>query len=207
MSCIAHNTHDGRAVLLSTHHVIFGEGAAKGSALSVVEIVDGRHVFHPIGRSLYGKLGILRFDNDDYYVDCAVASCERPDLLHDKTVCAGSAFPATFAGFSRAKIGSRVTKIGAATGITTGIVVDLNYSDTLSRRTHTPKQILIRPTEGYSAFSAEGDSGALIIDDANQVVGLLWGTNCRGEGVACHIAPVLLAMNIKLNVTPAFCFG
>src|SRR5918999_6184359 len=90
MSCIAHNTHDGRAVLLSTHHVIFGEGAAKGSALSVVEIVDGRHVFHPIGRSLYGKLGILRFDNDDYYVDCAVASCERPDLLRDKTVCAGS---------------------------------------------------------------------------------------------------------------------
>jgi hypothetical protein len=207
MSCIAHNLHDGRPVLLSTHHVIFSEDAAKGSAVSAIQIVDGRHVFHPIGRSLYGKLGTLRFENQDYYVDCAVASYERPDLLSSKTPWAGAVFQTAFAGFSTARIGSRVTKTGAATGATTGIVADLNYSDTLSPHTYTPKQILIKPTEGHLAFCAEGDSGALIIDDANQVVGLLWGTNCRGEGVACHIAPVLFAMNIKLNASPAFCSG
>jgi hypothetical protein len=51
-----------------------------------------------------------------------------------------------------------------------------------------------------AAFAEDGDSGALVVDDRNRAVGLLWGKSrrSRSEAFACHIQPVLEC----LNVTP-----
>jgi hypothetical protein len=58
----------------------------------------------------------------------------------------------------------------------------------------------LKPLDQNKVFSADGDSGAVVVDAANKAIGLLWGTNVRGEGIACPIAPVLYAMNITLEL-------
>jgi hypothetical protein len=95
-----------------------------------------------------------------------------------------------------------VTKCGAATGTTTGVVVSVDYADVAwieGRPQAASRQLLVRSLGDEGPFSAAGDSGALVVNASGKAVGLLWGANSRGEGVACPIAPVLHAMNIALT--------
>ena|GEM_PF-6515896 len=170
---LARTLHDGRRVVLSTWHVLYGEGA------------DGSCVFDDgsAGGALYGKLGIVQ----NVHVDCAVASYDGDDD------CA-------MRGHAPARIGQRVTKSGAATGTTRGVIVSVDASDDVvidGRTMRTSQQLLVRSVDAMP-FSDEGDSGALLLDDDDRAVGLLWGVNTHGDGVACPIAPVLYAMNITL---------
>jgi hypothetical protein len=180
--------------------VLFGDDAKEEAAVWLLIESAGKRHFSAIGKALYGKIGTVHFDGRDYHLDCAVSSYDN--VL--ATLADESRFPSStsVAGYDSPRLGSLVTKRGNATGITRGTIVDIGYSGSAcveGSSFSTPGQILVRPLEEYDAFSAEGDSGALIVDDANKAVGLLWGTNVRGEGLACPIAPVLYAMNITLN--------
>jgi hypothetical protein len=181
---LAHTLHDGRRVLLTTWHVLFGSDGVDDGPVSFVD--DGR--LSPAGRALYGKIGTIRIGDEDVHVDCAVAAYdgERRCTPREHTA---------------ARAGDRVTKSGAATGTTEGVVIRVDASDDVTidgRVLRTSRQILVRSLDG-SPFSAPGDSGALLLDADQRAVGLLWGVNTRGEGVACPIAPVLYAMNITLG--------
>jgi hypothetical protein len=199
LGCIAYTLDTRRPVLLSTWHVLFGNGAKEGGAVWLRIESAGRHHFAAVGKALYGKLGTAHFDGRDCHLDCAVSS-------HDKiltTVAPESRLPslASVSGYDSPRLGGLVTKRGNATGVTGGTIVDIDYSGSVGvegSSFSTPGQMLVRPLDEYAAFSAEGDSGALIVDEANNAVGLLWGSNVRGEGLACPIAPVLYAMNITL---------
>ena len=194
LGCLAHALHDDQPVLLSTWHVLFGNGAREGDAVWLVNEANGERSYAPLGRSLYGKLGRVRFAGEEHYIDCAVSSC----LVAPDDAFFGGALT-SLNGHDTPHVGDRVTKTGAATGTTTGIIIDVNYSEPARGQSPSgPTQILIKPVDG-AAFAAEGDSGSLIVSDSKKAVGLLWGTNTRGEGVACPIAPVLHAMNITLG--------
>ena len=193
LGCIARTTHDHRAVFLTNWHVLFGNGAGGSDTAWLIDDAGDARRYTAIGRALHGKIGNVRFNDADYYVDCAVGSC-----IDDS--------PVAVAAYATAMPGERVTKRGAATGTTTGVIVDAAYcgSACTDGRTHpTPRQLLIRSLQRNHPFSADGDSGAVIVNARNAVVGLLWGTNCHGEGVACHIAPVMQALNITLDATGA----
>lgn len=194
ISALAHTLHDGRAVLLSTWHVFYGNGARDGEGVWLISGPGEAERFTHAGQTLYGKIGTVRFRGEEFYVDCAVASCEG-------LVTADASILTPFiAGYRRARVGELVMKTGAATGTTRGIIVDANYSAANGTGAHVtaPNQLLIRPVNRQAPFSAEGDSGALIQDETNCAVGLLWGANTRGEGVACAIEPVLYVLNIAL---------
>ncbi|HXU35950.1 MAG TPA: hypothetical protein VN937_06270 [Blastocatellia bacterium] len=199
LGCIAYTLDTGRPVLLSTWHVLFGNGAKEGGAVWLrIESAGNRH-FAAIGKALYGKLGTVHFDGRDYHLDCAVSSYDKALT----TLADGSRLPSapSVTGYDSPRLGGLVTKRGNATGITRGTLVDIGYSGSACVEGNpfsTPGQILVRPLGENEVFSAEGDSGALIVDEANNAVGLLWGSNVRGEGLACPIAPVLYAMNITL---------
>jgi hypothetical protein len=104
------------------------------------------------------------------------------------------------------KRGDRVMKSGAATGTTTGVIVDTYYSGSTNGdntidsgvRKPAPRQLLIRSTDPRRPFAEEGDSGALVVNEDNVAIGLLWGTTTTAESVACPIGPVLHALNIRL---------
>jgi hypothetical protein len=166
--------------------VLFGNGAREGEAVWLVNEANGERTYAPLGRSLYGKLGQVRFGAEEHFIDCALSSCllatQDPSL--------------SLNGHDTPRVGDRVTKTGAATGTTAGVIIAIDYSEPTVGR--GPNQILIKPVNG-AAFAAEGDSGSIIVSDSQKAVGLLWGANTRGEGVACPIAPVIHAMNITLS--------
>jgi hypothetical protein len=196
ISCIAHSLTDQQPVLLSNYHVLFGNGAMENDKVWLVNDKAGKRAFTEAGKLQLGRIGTVRYEAHDIYVDCAISSF-KPD---SKEKINRDKFPEV-KGIATAQAGDRVTKSGAATGHTSGIVVDAAYPDIAwiegnSFAAH--RQLLIRSND-EKPFSGEGDSGAMIFDQHQHALGLLWGTNSRGEGVACPIAPVLFALHITIE--------
>ncbi len=102
----------------------------------------------------------------------------------------GMADEVTVGGIKTAVLcGETVRKLGRTTGVTEGKVVSINASH---RSTHPitqefvdyDRQIIIEPTKGgildgsrFKNFGTSGDSGAVVINEWNQVVGLLHAAN------------------------------
>jgi len=202
LGCWAWSAVTGEPVLLSNYHVLFGRRCRPGDVIWRVRPGHPKNDFQPIARSLLGKAGNIKFRGTDYFIDAAIGV---KDGSADAT-CEESTTESPLAA-ADAVVGSLVTKCGAATGRTVGRIVDVCYPD----RWHydlesaaAPNQLLIQPefdasSEKSEAFSRMGDSGAVIREDAGRVVGLLWGSNARGEGVACHIGPVMKELGIRLE--------
>lgn len=192
LGCLA-VAHDGRPVLLSSFHVLFGAGAGEGEP---VWRMDGDPpAFRAIGRALYGRLGTVDFGRGATHVDCAVA------LLGDGALPPGwRVVPDPADDAPPLRPGDRVTKTGAATGTTEGVVADVAcpaVSLVEGRTRAAPGQLLVRPVEGGAPFSAEGDSGAVLRDAAGRPVGLLWGTDHGGGSLACPLDAVLRVLGIR----------
>jgi hypothetical protein len=115
-------------------------------------------------------------------------------------------------GTAAAVLNEKVRKIGARSGFTTGKVVHLgdiavaapvDSGGTAIGVARGQILIIPDPAETYQvkegvckfAFSNGGDSGAVILNDANKIVALSWGgdakTNAVKITVACHIQNVL----------------
>lgn len=202
LGCWASRTVTGEPVLLSNYHVLFGRRCRAGDVIWRVRPGSSKYEFQPIATSLMGKAGNVRFRGADYFIDAAIGtrdeSVARSDEEHETD---------SRSTVADAVLGSLVSKTGAATGRTVGTIVDICYPD----RWHcdlesaaAPNQLLIQPEsdggpEKSEAFSRMGDSGAVIRDEASYVVGLLWGSNARGEGIACHIGPVIQELDIRLQ--------
>ncbi|HEY7099780.1 MAG TPA: hypothetical protein VH437_23860 [Terriglobales bacterium] len=194
LGCVVCAVHIGRPVLLSTWHVLFGNHAAADSPVFLDKPGYG---FAEVGKTLYGKRGNVGYGGQTYYVDCAVASYKTPVPGHETEE---SAWPLGVCGSVEPR--SRVIKAGAASGVTHGIVVDANYSDTIllnGRKCLTERQLLVHSCDHGAPFAIEGDSGALVVDASQHAVGLLWGTRANGEAVVTPIAPILFALNIAVR--------
>jgi hypothetical protein len=195
LGCYGRRTGDHAEVLLTSWHVLFGAGAREHSRIWLIEERDGARQTRAIGHSLYGSIGTVTINGEEYHIDCAVGSSHpvgrrRHEPIHSQA----TAMP-----------GERVTKTGSATGKTAGIVVDVSYPDlaVIENRTFAaPRQVLVRSLDPAHAFSSSGDSGAAVLNERGEIVALLWGTNCRGEGVACHIQPILQTLQVQLEPRP-----
>lgn len=103
-----------------------------------------------------------------------------------------------------------VRKYGRATGLTTGRVADVAYGD---------NQMLIERTgpDANAPFACHGDSGAVILNSANQVIGLLVAgaqiTDVSGnkqpltKAIATYIKPVMEDLGITIAGTDAVDIG
>jgi hypothetical protein len=193
LGCLAFTLHDQCLVLLTTHHLLFDHAGREDEPVWLAAGGSSGRPFLRVGQSLYGRSRIVRLDGDERYIDCAIASVSSGVAL-----AAGLSTATVEHDIARA--GDAVTKAGAATGTTAGVVVDVSYPGhvtTNGRERSAPGQLLIRSLHG-GAFAAEGDSGAVVVNSRHQAVGLLWGVNCRGDGVACHMNAVLKTLNITL---------
>lgn len=106
------------------------------------------------------------------------------------------------AGAAQARLGARVRKRGRTTGLTCGVVVStdvtlcLDYGDSLGRR-RLRDQIRVTAPEGV--FGDRGDSGAVLVDADNRVVGLhCAGTLGGASGFANPIARVLDDLDVVI---------
>ncbi|PRY43375.1 S1 family peptidase [Umezawaea tangerina] len=108
-------------------------------------------------------------------------------------------------GHARAVVGSAVRKRGRTTGVTEAAVastdasVVLDFGNDLGVRT-LHNQVRLQAGPG-GRFGDHGDSGAVLLDDANRVVGLYCAGNPSGSiGFANPIEPVLEQLDVDLLV-------
>lgn len=105
-------------------------------------------------------------------------------------------------GGARATVGSTVRKRGRTTGLTYGVIesadatIRLDFGDGIGVRT-LRDQIRVHSSE---RFGDHGDSGAVLVDADNQVVGLYVAGSGR-TGFANPIQPVLRQLDVDL-LTP-----
>lgn len=145
-----------------------------------------------------------------YFIDCATAAlllkqCENPQQIHTKTQHFSKVARVhphdTFAG-KELKV-----RLSGRDNTVWGKVIDSQATvETVSgERCHNT--LVIRATPDHKGvprpFSRKGDSGALLIDQYQRAVGLLWGNHLLDPAIsyACHIHPVLS----YLQITP-WCF-
>jgi hypothetical protein len=110
----------------------------------------------------------------------------------------------------------KVFKVGRTTARTIGRVININVPAgnlfAVSPNTSRPNCIEIVLDSGLNChntdcFGWEGDSGAVIVDDHNRAIGLLFGRSTNPDPqtghystYACHIVPVLDALRVCVQV-------
>ena len=107
-------------------------------------------------------------------------------------------------GTSSAVLNAPVSKRGRTTMLTKGFVdsinatVNIDYGDGLGVHTLT-NQVGIRPDTAINPkFSDHGDSGSVVIDANNKVIGLLFAGDTSGYTYINQISYVLSELNISL---------
>jgi hypothetical protein len=202
LGCIAIDVATGKKVLLSNAHVLYSgtdndevhhpdyytssRSCSKHKIAVRMRQVHGIDPEHP---DIDVDAAIARFDPDEggyepYIADIGAvegtAKAEGPDFVNGNY---------------------RVWKRGAQTGITEGLVIDNAY--TLNDRETGitwRNQLRIRPVMGeFQGFmSIHGDSGAVLVNAENKIVGLTSKAESGGFATANPIADVERAMKIRI---------
>ena len=205
-------------VLVSNRHVLLAHGAVPGDVVFQPRVLSDASTLrfptdqlNPIATlEDCGFQGNYRFafpgePESSYFIDCATArlTCRqdprgRGGSVLFREVARAHRFD-TFAGREL-----RVRKAGIDSGFTGRLVeVAATVVDAEGGQRHNTLVIRSLPVRGGTPrpFAAEGDSGALVIDELERALGLVWGVNLKDpmEAYACHIHPVLDC----LRVTPS----
>lgn len=204
---------DGSTVVLTNAHVLWPD---LWNGMPAQVLTDPDKLAQPIYDKTccceYHLIGqrIIGIKNND--VDCAIGSLteEIPAFTIGNR---STNRTLRVDGQDVAAVGDPVRKIGARSGYTEGTVIDIGGiagpiplpgGGTTKVR---PNQIIIWPVTtnvtyiddhiGQPAFMNEGDSGSVLIDDGNNIIGLCFSSdpmsNNRTVGIANHIDRVLQA--------------
>jgi hypothetical protein len=143
---------------------------------------------------VHGQIGAVINSQKDDKVDCGIIHLDED--IREEVTTAGTmneieGIISPIVGVAQAVCFEPVLKRGRTTELTTGEVIDIIYDGS---------QILIHPTGGSPKFADHGDSGSVIVNASDRVIGLLWATDAatRTKGVANHIGQVMQEMNILI---------
>lgn len=142
------------------------------------------------GRTLVDA-GIARPIHSAQAGPASTGTC-NPDILRMRILECGGV-----TGIGTAEVGMLVKKAGRTTGLTWGRIThtqssyDFVHPADANRRTILSNQILT------TAMSREGDSGALLLDEANRAIGLLCA-GCEDQSVFTPIDAVLSTLGVEL---------
>lgn len=190
LGAIVFDNASGAPLLLGVHHVLT-EWGCDGSIWQPAPCGKMGCQCSLVGTFLRGRRSIVPWREHWYYIDAAVATI-RQDVEWE----------ATCAATSLAKEGARVQKEGASSGLTRGVVTDACHLETVRfgrLQVQVPNQIRLNPAPEGGPFAADGDSGALVREEDGAVIGLLWGADATGVGVACPIGPVLDSLDVRFK--------
>ena len=197
---------DSKPILLSNDHVLFDNGESMGTKTAQPAYSDPCCCeCGVIGKNIHG--------NRNGIVDAAIAeinSDENISFVINNKSASQSISPT--GNTAQAVIGETVKKIGARSGYTEGIVVDIGAT-TVPPNTPVdgngnpinlrPNQILILPTASETyvvpnmkrSFGWKGDSGSVVLNSSNDIVGLLFAgddtNNSEVVVIANNISNVL----------------
>ncbi len=193
-------------VLVSNRHVLMPPGAARGDGVHQPEWPDpdGPPILRTADRLATltgtGREGELPFAwpgeaAAPHFVDCASAVLADGQALRPMVRGVGRLHPLDATPHRR----PRVCVLGAG-GPMPGRVIATHATVT---KDGEPRRgnIVVRLDAPFAV--TPGDSGALLLDERDRAVGLLWGRDPADTaiGYACHIAPVLACLDVTLMTT------
>jgi hypothetical protein len=199
LGLIARHRKTARPVMLSNSHILAQSGQAKiGDPITQPGPKDGGDSQTHVAALLDSTPLKLTSANQ---MDAAVAIIDD-GVAFTPNVIGGVAF--TFAGEDAIVAGTKVTKLGRTTGLRHGEItatelddIAVDYDIGTAVFDH---QIEITGEPGLP-FSADGDSGSLVLDDRMQALGLVFCGNPaaaggRGLSYANHLPRVMTAMDL-----------
>jgi hypothetical protein len=185
-----------RRFILSNNHVLANENRLPIGAITFQPgLLDSGA---PASSGAIGKLSAfveLRSVQPNL-VDCAISEIDNPGLVTNSIIRIGVP-----KGVTAAQNNMIVHKFGRTTGYSVGFV----DSTMMDVRVDYPAgelvfedQIIIKGLNGQ-AFSADGDSGALIVErNTSRAIGLLFAGSPT-HTIANHIGEVFQALNVSLS--------
>ncbi|GGM69608.1 hypothetical protein GCM10012275_45080 [Longimycelium tulufanense] len=185
----------GTVMMLTNFHVACVDDAwSVGDTMAHPSRVDGGQC----PRDVFGTLARCTLSS---HVDGAVV-----ELVESRTHDCAIADLGPIAGEAEATIGMAVRKRGRTTRVTSGRIAStdatlaLNYGNGLGIRTLRDQ---IRIIADPVPFGDRGDSGAVVVDGANRVVGLYFAGSRDGRsGFANPIGRVLEELDVRLCTQP-----
>ena len=123
------------------------------------------------------------------YVDCAIAKISS-SLKSNKIALVGKV-----TGVSEVSLELKVKKVGKTSGLTHGIVTSIGATivTKIDGQKATFKDQIIATTS-----SSPGDSGSVLLNEKNEVVGLLMGENTQGKSSFNDINTVFKLLKVEL---------
>ncbi|MEX6688086.1 hypothetical protein QTN47_11305 [Danxiaibacter flavus] len=200
------SSSSGKLMALTCQHVVSEGVFAPANPNAVIGMKVGQPTYSTCCCCVCGDIGTVFKVQKDANVDCALIDLKQ-NLIDDISSSSMQNFIEGIGGVNgvaQAVCFEHVKKRGAATELTEGIVVEVVFDGS---------QILVRPDAGANVFADFGDSGAVLLNAANKVIGLIWaanrnvmdfpnssssGTFFRKEGVANHIGAVMGALGITI---------
>jgi hypothetical protein len=201
LGCIAIDNLSRKKVLLSNAHVIF-TGTSDFTVHHPTHYQSSKSCSNNIIaeeiRSVHGEDSVHHFT-----LDAAIAKFDPDKGKYDPFIVDIGPVKgvATVSPTDIVNADVRVWKRGAQTGITEGIVTDASYSILRADDGRAYRnQLLVSPLAGeFRGFICiHGDSGAVLVNKDNKVVGLIHKANAAGQGIASPINEVELGLNIKI---------
>jgi hypothetical protein len=203
LGCIARLNSDNSIVVLSNSHVLKGGGASGTIDVGQPKIAGSCCC-------TCDEIGEVVKDKHDGTVDCAIAKLKGGVSAENSIrTLNDDGTDGTITGDAAAIVSTtdKVKKVGRTSDKTEGTVVSITHSTSGNPSEGTPartNQILIKPNSGFTLFQDRGDSGSVLVDKSNKIIGLMWGayltpgTSLHGHGIACPIGPVLTEMGITI---------
>ena len=224
LGCLAIDTTDNAPVLLTNWHVIgdpgkIGDKIYQPAPTSIPLVQLGDLPVRP--QDEVDKIGVLRRKEISSTCDGAIAAIDVSSCCHCCGIHYTNEIPGlskdnrpprnTITGDEKATSGMVVFKVGQSSGRTEGRVVDDNYPSfdiTKDGTTHTfTNQIAIQHVDTTKPFSVHGDSGSVIINLQNKIVGLLFASGKKVKvknveqpfvTIANHIGDVFTELKIRI---------
>lgn len=187
LGCFAQDA-EGQWVAVCNFHVLYDGSAVAGTPVYALPSLGaafstGTLIGHVGEDFLYGRSG-----------DAALVRLESPPSQF-----AASQWPARPLVTRRPQLGERVLKVGAATGLTSGIVnaIDILHASLANGEVMDVIGFEIGSQE--MTLSAKGDSGAVwIAEEDNAVVGLHFAGVPPDLAYACYFDQVLSGLQLSL---------
>jgi len=184
-----------RRVILSNNHVLANSDSIQNPLVNKGDIIYQQGPYDSEEKSTSPIAYLERWipwDEEGYnYVDCAIATPISDTYLRDDILNLG--IPT---GVAEAIEGTIVKKMGRTTGLTSGTIVDVSWSGSVSGITYK-NQIRI---EGEENIVLGGDSGSVVLNENNEIVGLLFA-GPRDEPYNFYIANKMTEVATKLNIS------
>lgn len=136
------------------------------------------------------RLKQYRITSSENKVDCAIAQPLNPENVKHEILEIGS-----ISGVSEGELGTNIKKSGRTTGLTTGTIEQIDVTARVNYGTN--KIALFTDQLMAGSMSQGGDSGSAVLDDNNNLVGLLFAGSDTTTLIN-RIQNVFDAMEIRL---------